>query len=88
MEFFIGRTSRPYQGDWMSYAKSFIKDFPVPESALRQGGGRGNPAASESVHKRRKPGWARGRFGNDLLGAGDGVRGGAPLLGRRRAYST
>ena len=35
MEFFIGRTSRPYQGDWMSYAKSFIKDFPVPESALR-----------------------------------------------------
>ena len=35
MEFFIGRTSRPYQGDWMSYAKSFIERFPVPESALR-----------------------------------------------------
>ena len=35
MEFFIGQTSRPYQGNWMSYAKSFIKDFPVPERALR-----------------------------------------------------
>ena len=36
MEFFIGRTSRPYQGNWMSYAKSFIKDFPVPDAALRR----------------------------------------------------
>ena len=35
MAFFIERTSRPYQGNWMSYAKSFIKDFPVPASALR-----------------------------------------------------
>ena len=35
MAFFIERTSRPYQGNWMSYAKSFIKDFPVPASVLR-----------------------------------------------------
>ena len=35
MEFFIRHTSRPYQGGWMSYAKSFIKDFPVPASVLR-----------------------------------------------------
>ena len=34
MDFFIRHTSRPYQGGWMSYAKSFIKDFPVPESIL------------------------------------------------------
>ena len=34
MDFFIRHTSRPYQGGWMSYAKSFIKDFPVPQSAL------------------------------------------------------
>ena len=34
MEFFIGQTSRPYQGGWMSYAKSFIKDFPAPQSVL------------------------------------------------------
>lgn len=30
MEFFIRNTSRPYQGGWMSYAKSFIEKFPVP----------------------------------------------------------
>ena len=36
MDFFIRQTSRPYQGGWMSYAKSFIKDFPVPESVLNQ----------------------------------------------------
>ena len=30
MDFYIRQTSRPYQGGWMSYAKSFIKDFPVP----------------------------------------------------------
>ena len=36
MDFFIRQTSRPYQGGWMSYAKSFIKDFPVPESILNQ----------------------------------------------------
>ena len=30
MEFFIKNTSRPYQGGWMSYAKSFIEKFPVP----------------------------------------------------------
>ncbi len=35
MEFFIRHTSRPYQGGWMSYAKSFIKDFPVPQSVLQ-----------------------------------------------------
>lgn len=34
MDFFIRHTSRPYQGGWMSYAKSFIKDFPVPQSVL------------------------------------------------------
>lgn len=34
MDFFIRHTSRPYQGGWMSYAKSFIKDFPVPRSVL------------------------------------------------------
>ena len=36
MDFFIRQTSRPYQGGWMSYAKSFIKDFTVPESVLNQ----------------------------------------------------
>ena len=30
MDFYIRQTGRPYQGGWMSYAKSFIKDFPVP----------------------------------------------------------
>lgn len=34
MDFFIRHVSRPYQGGWMSYAKSFIKDFPVPQSVL------------------------------------------------------
>lgn len=29
MEFFISATSRPYQGGWRSYAKSFIENFPV-----------------------------------------------------------
>lgn len=29
MEFFINTTSRPYQGGWRSYAKSFIENFPV-----------------------------------------------------------
>ena len=29
MDFFIKNTSRPYQGGWMSYAKSFIENFPV-----------------------------------------------------------
>ena len=42
MEFFVRKTSRPYQGGWMSYAKSFIADFPVPESLVggRRDGGR------------------------------------------------
>ena len=35
MDFYIKRASRPYQGGWMSYAKSFIKDFPVPADVLR-----------------------------------------------------
>lgn len=35
MDFFIRHTSRPYQGGWMSYAKSFIKDFPVPQSVIQ-----------------------------------------------------
>ena len=30
MDFYIRQTGRPYQGGWMSYAKSFICDFPVP----------------------------------------------------------
>ena len=34
MDFYIRQTSRPYQGGWMSYAKSFIKDYPVPQSVL------------------------------------------------------
>ena len=36
MDFFIRHTSKPYQGGWMSYAKSFIKNFPVqPTTHLR-----------------------------------------------------
>ncbi len=35
MDFFIKHTSRPYQGGWMSYAKSFIKDFPVPRNIVK-----------------------------------------------------
>ena len=31
MDFFIRKTSQPYQGGWMSYAKSYIQEFPVPE---------------------------------------------------------
>ena len=34
MDFFIRRRSRPYQGGWMSYAKSFIQDFPIHPKAL------------------------------------------------------
>ena len=34
MDFYIRQTGRPYQGGWMSYAKSFIRDFPVPATAL------------------------------------------------------
>lgn len=34
MDFFIKHSSRPYQGGWMSYAKSFIKDFPIPAHIL------------------------------------------------------
>lgn len=34
MDFFIRLTSRPYQGGWMSYAKSFIEKFPVREADL------------------------------------------------------
>ena len=30
MDFFIRRVSQPYRGGWMSYAKTFIKDFPLP----------------------------------------------------------
>lgn len=39
MEFFINHTSRVYQGGWRSYAKSFIRRYPVPRSlAERQRG--------------------------------------------------
>ena len=31
MDFFIRKTSQPYQGGWMSYAKSYIQEFPVPK---------------------------------------------------------
>lgn len=34
MDFFIRKTSQPYQGGWMSYAKSFIQEFPVPENIV------------------------------------------------------
>ena len=34
MEFFIRQTSRPYQGGWRSYAKSFIQNYPVPAALL------------------------------------------------------
>ena len=33
MDFFIRNTSRPYQGGWRSYAKAFIREFPVPLDA-------------------------------------------------------
>lgn len=35
MDAFIRATSRPYQGGWFSYAKSFIRNFPVPREVLR-----------------------------------------------------
>ena len=34
MDFYIKCTSRPYQNGWWSYAKSFIKDFPVSKNIL------------------------------------------------------
>jgi len=34
MEKFICITSRPYRNGWFSYAKSFIKDYPVSEKVL------------------------------------------------------
>ena len=36
MDFYIRQTGRPYQGGWRSYAKSFIKDFPVPAGIATQ----------------------------------------------------
>ncbi len=36
MDFYIWQTGRPYQGGWRSYAKSFIKDFPVPADIAAQ----------------------------------------------------
>ena len=39
---FIRATSRPYQGGWFSYAKSFIRSFPVPKARTpRRPAGRG-----------------------------------------------
>lgn len=35
MEKYIALTSRPYRNGWFSYAKSFIKDFPVSEGGRR-----------------------------------------------------
>lgn len=35
MEFYINRTSRPYKSGFMSYSKTFIKDFPVPAELAR-----------------------------------------------------
>lgn len=37
MRFFINNTSRPYQGGWRSYAKSFIENFPVSKELLPRG---------------------------------------------------
>lgn len=34
MAFFIRKISQPYQGGWMSYAKSYIQEFPVPEHII------------------------------------------------------
>lgn len=34
MDFFIRQTSRVYQGGWMSYAKSFIREFPLPRALV------------------------------------------------------
>lgn len=34
MDFYIRQIGRPYQGGWRSYAKSFIRDFPVPAGIL------------------------------------------------------
>lgn len=34
MAFFIRKTSQPYQGGWMSYAKSYIQEFPVPRHLI------------------------------------------------------
>lgn len=46
MAAFIRATSRPYQGGWFSYAKSFIRSFPVPAEVLA-GGVAGRPADQE-----------------------------------------
>ena len=55
MDFFVRKTSRPYQGGWMSYAKSFIADFPLP-GELVAGGGDRRPAAAPRRLPRRDPG--------------------------------
>ena len=34
MRVYIGHVSRPYQNGWMSYAKSFIQGFPVPDRLI------------------------------------------------------
>lgn len=45
MDFFIRKTSRPYQGGWKSYAKAFIADFPLPAELVAGGNGPGTGAA-------------------------------------------
>lgn len=34
MEFFIQKISQPYRSGWMSYAKSYIQEFPVPKNLI------------------------------------------------------
>ena len=63
MDFFVRKTSRPYQGGWMSYAKSFIADFPLPEG-LVAGGGDSKPAAAP----RRLPLGSSGNTGRMVAG--------------------
>ena len=53
MASFIRATSRPYQGGWFSYAKSFIRSFPVPGAVLTV-----SPASTANADDTR-----RGLFG-------------------------
>ena len=46
---FIRTTSRPYQGGWYSYAKSFIQSFPVPRAVLEAPAGRARHDLFESA---------------------------------------
>lgn len=56
MDFFVRKTSRPYQGGWMSYAKSFIADFPLPGELVAGRGGFGPAPATPRRLSLRNPG--------------------------------